>query len=360
MSTNTRIFISHAKKDEKLVDAFMDLLTSGLNINSDQVFCASLEGQGVTTGEDFIDFIKDEIETAEVVISILSENYYESAFCICELGASWVIAGKHMPIIVPPMEFSDIEAVLVGLHAREIDNGSDLSEIKDELESLLSLEVIKTARWETKKDQFLRKAVKIIPTLPTPNTVSFEEYEKEKEKYEAALDDIDELKEKIDEKNRMISELKECKDREEAKEVLKKYSTVEEKYDVLLKNAEEEVIPFPHVTVEALFYHLRNEPIEIYDENRESIKWCIECEFLEGEIGSRINPGYVELNVDHPKIEKALDALYELRDFINETTDKDDDEYEDKYKDFVEDFRERNDYNLSFTSRTFWQENLTL
>lgn len=236
MSSDIRIFISHASKDHKLVDAFVDLLTSGLNINSDIIFCTTLEGLGIPSGRDFIDLIKGKIEDAEVVISTISKNYYESAFCLCELGTSWVISGGHIPLLVPPMEFSDIEAVLEGLHGRKIDSASDLSEIKDELEGRLDLKVVRTAHWERKRDQFLRKAAKIIPKLPDPDRVSFEEHKVLAEKYEGALGDIEDLEEQIAEKNKIIEELKECKDREETREVLKRYSGLGEEFEDLIEN----------------------------------------------------------------------------------------------------------------------------
>jgi hypothetical protein len=40
------IFISHAVKDKKLVDALIELLEGGIGLSKDAIFCSSSEGQG--------------------------------------------------------------------------------------------------------------------------------------------------------------------------------------------------------------------------------------------------------------------------------------------------------------------------
>lgn len=48
------IFISHASKDEKIIRAFVDkILVLGCGLKDQQVYCTSIEGLGIGTGEDF-------------------------------------------------------------------------------------------------------------------------------------------------------------------------------------------------------------------------------------------------------------------------------------------------------------------
>jgi len=72
MSTGKRIFISHASKDKKLADSFVDFLVLALNIKNTDFFCTSLEGLGIPTGANFIDFIQDQLKVCEIVISLIS------------------------------------------------------------------------------------------------------------------------------------------------------------------------------------------------------------------------------------------------------------------------------------------------
>lgn len=53
------LFVSHASADKELIDAFVDLLQTGIGLNHDQVFCTSLEGLDIPKGKDFINFIHE-------------------------------------------------------------------------------------------------------------------------------------------------------------------------------------------------------------------------------------------------------------------------------------------------------------
>lgn len=59
------LFISHASSDKKLIDAFVDLLQTGIGLNHAQVFCTSLEGLDIPKGKGFINFIHDKIQYAQ-------------------------------------------------------------------------------------------------------------------------------------------------------------------------------------------------------------------------------------------------------------------------------------------------------
>jgi hypothetical protein len=83
-----KIFISHASADQKLEDAFARLLE--VRINQKHIFGTSLEDQGIPAGEDFKSFIQKKFEESEIVVALITENYYASAFCMCELGATWI------------------------------------------------------------------------------------------------------------------------------------------------------------------------------------------------------------------------------------------------------------------------------
>ncbi len=364
MSDDIRIFISHSSKEKDLVDAFVDLLTSGLNINSDEIFCTSLEGLGIPTGEGFIDFIKAQIEEADVVISIVSKNYYDSAFCLCELGASWVISGDHMPILVPPMEFSDIEDVMKGLQGRKINSGSDLSEIKDELEALLALKPMKTARWNVKKDKFLKEVEEIIPTLPVPETVTFEEHAELKEKYDESLKVIEEIEAEKDEKDEIIKDLKSCKDREEVSAVVKKYSDLDEEFESLIGEAKNAIKKLDNIIIEALYYYYRDEdfplPERIDTYQNDVIKTAIEEDFLSGHLGNDSEYGSVSVNENDPRIQTAIEALNSLQSFVFRVTDDCLSDHEDEYREFEEDYIEEKGFNLKFETRNFWREHLDM
>jgi len=97
----TKIFISHSSKNEKLVKSFVDIiLDNALNFNTSLIFCTSIEGLGIKSGEDFRQRIKSELLNAKVVIQIISDDYKKSEVCLNEMGAAWVLADEVIPFVV--------------------------------------------------------------------------------------------------------------------------------------------------------------------------------------------------------------------------------------------------------------------
>ncbi|MGV6831280.1 MAG: hypothetical protein ACWA5P_06945, partial [bacterium] len=79
---------------------------------SDKIFCTSFEGYGIDLGNNFLDAIKDELSSESLVLFVLTTNFYKSPICMCEMGATWVLSKEHIPIVVPPLDFSDVEGVI--------------------------------------------------------------------------------------------------------------------------------------------------------------------------------------------------------------------------------------------------------
>lgn len=80
-----RIFISHATKNKELVLKFAEFLEA---ISSDiEVFCSSEDGS-IKIGKNFIEMIFDELNNCDLFIPIISEEYYNSKFCMIELGVA--------------------------------------------------------------------------------------------------------------------------------------------------------------------------------------------------------------------------------------------------------------------------------
>lgn len=103
------IFISHSSKDALIVKAFVDkILKLSLKIESDQLFCTSLDENSIRSGEDFRDAIKQKLQQASLVILIISENYRTSEVCLNEMGAAWVLSNKVVPFIVPPIDYTSV------------------------------------------------------------------------------------------------------------------------------------------------------------------------------------------------------------------------------------------------------------
>ena len=152
-----RVFVSHAEKDKKLADMVVDVLTACGLFAPDEIFCTSLEGLGVPSGKDFLEVIKKELQEPDLVISLISVNFLNSHFCLCELGASWVLSHELLPILVPPLSFSDLSSVIKTKQAIRLNESSDLNNMVDQITKALNKEEVNNSRWEVKRDDFIGK-----------------------------------------------------------------------------------------------------------------------------------------------------------------------------------------------------------
>lgn len=152
----SKIFISHATKDKVIIEEIIELLEA-IGVDSEQIFCSSFEGYGIPLGENFLDQIKKELSSEVLVLFVLTENFYESKICLCEMGAAWALSKQHIPIVVPPLNYSDIQCVIPLTQGLLINDISKLNSFKERIEQLFNLNnKLSFSTWERKRERFIR------------------------------------------------------------------------------------------------------------------------------------------------------------------------------------------------------------
>jgi hypothetical protein len=127
------VFISHSSKDKDLIKLFIDkILKLSLKIESEQIFCTSLEESTIKSGEDFRNAIKENLQKASLVILVISDNYRQSEVCLNEMGAAWVLNSKVVSFIVPPVNYSSVGFIQEPNQLLKIDKKEDLIKFIDE------------------------------------------------------------------------------------------------------------------------------------------------------------------------------------------------------------------------------------
>jgi hypothetical protein len=159
MQNTKSIFISHSSMDKELVDLFVDqFLRLGLEVPSNEIFCTSLAGMGIPSGEDFRNAIKDKLTTAALVFLLITPNYHKSQMCLAEMGAAWVLGKRVIPIIVPPIAYESAGILVSPNQIIRLDNSSNLDQLKTDVESALGLEGrVHLATWGSTKEKILKK-----------------------------------------------------------------------------------------------------------------------------------------------------------------------------------------------------------
>ncbi len=169
------VFISHAVKDSKIAEQIVELLEGGIGVPDSEIFCSSLEGYGIPTGENFVTYIKKQIQEPKVVILLLTPSYFASNFCISELGASWAMSHDVFPILVPPLSYDDVKDVLLVTQVAKIDNDIKYNELRDCLIEKVSFTSKSSTKWDTKRKVFLKSINPLLKNIILPETVSSEE-----------------------------------------------------------------------------------------------------------------------------------------------------------------------------------------
>lgn len=81
-----KMFISHATKNKETILKFVELLKK--TSNKIEVFCSSENGS-IPVGKNFIKIIFNELDNSDLFIPIISKEYFESKFCMIELGVAY-------------------------------------------------------------------------------------------------------------------------------------------------------------------------------------------------------------------------------------------------------------------------------
>ena len=161
--SNIKVFISHASKDIKYVKPLVELLTQ-MGLTEDNLFCSSVPGYGIPLSRNIYDYLAEEFRNNNLlVIFVLSENYYNSAACLNEMGAAWVLKKEYYTILLPDFEFKQIEgaidprkiAIKLGPASYELKHG--LAQLRDIVSDTFSIRKLSESRWGTCRDRFLEE-----------------------------------------------------------------------------------------------------------------------------------------------------------------------------------------------------------
>lgn len=152
----TKIFISHSTNDILFVGEIIDLL-SLIGVNDGDIFCTSFEGHSIPLGENFLEVIKEEVSGNVLVLFVLSENYYNSVMSVCEMGAAWALSKKHIPILIPPFDYTDMKGPLPQSQAIKINNPTRWTTLKSQLERHLEIVPKVPEIWEDKRNKILAR-----------------------------------------------------------------------------------------------------------------------------------------------------------------------------------------------------------
>lgn len=337
------IVISHASKDKALADKLSDLLTNGCAVDPNDILCTSLEGKGIPAGTtSFIQYLKEQFQEPDLVILLLTENFFASLFCLCELGAVWALELPNFPLVVPPMDKGHLKATLAVAQAGDINNASYLDELRDRIKETVGTEVA-TATWNVKRDTFLQALDAVLKTLEKPTNVPVEKLKEAQAQYQAALTEIGQRDQEVQKLKNQVIDLEKCKDAAQVRAIARKYSTAEEQFERLCQEAQTELGQLERATCIALFQRGRGD--YYFPQGQDQWDDVHAAEEVQ-EVVVPQHENYCEPNAEHPRVRDAVKALRDLERFLDDTQDPD----------FLERFEEEHKYPASMGNKDFWKE----
>jgi hypothetical protein len=173
MKKKHKFFISHSSKDQDTVLSLIDdVLTQCLQLGQSDIYCTSRQGE-IDAGKDFLQDISSNLgDDCRTVMLVLSNNFFESPFCMAELGASWMLRRqgriKIIPLMMPQTDRKIFERTpLKNLQVCSLDVQEDLMGLIDNISRTKTKSskkdlVTSSARINSAVSKFIEKLV--LPT----------------------------------------------------------------------------------------------------------------------------------------------------------------------------------------------------
>ena len=151
-----KIFISHRSTDEAIYNMLFDFLI-GTGTPREAIFCTSIPGNDVK--EKISEEVKSALRSSLVNIAILSNEYYNSTYCLNEAGILWFLdSAVVIPIALPEITHDKMKGFLNGDYKiRRLNDRNDIAYIYDTVSKKLSLKQESAATLTTEMQKIIDK-----------------------------------------------------------------------------------------------------------------------------------------------------------------------------------------------------------
>lgn len=334
-----KIFISHATADKRLVNPFMDLIQTQFGLTRDNFFNTSDEE--LQAGGQWVEEIKQGMHDSSLVLPVITPAYLESAFCLCELGATWVKSTDLIPIIVPPLDYKalNVTPFRAVYQTISLDSEEGLTRLYDAI-TYRGIGKGNVTRFISRAKQFqvrdlspfiqdMKQREDVSPALVKQLKADVERY---KEAFESSESEMDQLREEN-------KRLRLMKDAQEVKQM--DYDHMGE-WDELMAAAEEAksiLKSLPRYASSVLYQNYKSSQDGFFPENEDVSKLTD----MESEGLVTYDNGW-KPDYEHPKIKKAEKVLDKVSDVCK------------NYPDLAERFQEEYpDCRFGLRFSNFWE-----
>ncbi|MCK6075357.1 toll/interleukin-1 receptor domain-containing protein [Paenibacillus silvae] len=336
-----KLFISHATKDKALVEHFVNFLESAIRVNPEEIYCTSINGT-IPTGVGFVDHMRGHITSAELVIFLITENYFKSPFCLAEMGAAWGLNQNIYPIIVEPLKFDVLNATpLAGVQAIKLNSEGDVTKMYEEFKQKGIIENLQVLRFNNKLPEFIKGLDNVI-IKPVDDSVTIEEYQQVRNELDQTFDELNEKDSEIKRLKNLVAELEEAKDPQDVLAIKMKNTGAWDNFTQLVERVRNRLKPLPNFVISAIY----NERYSQYDFYPTDADWnAIKTHEADGLLIVDIDRGRIIPDSDDPQVYNAIKSIDELEYYLQNSAP------EELYNQFVEKYETR----LDISKKKFWE-----
>ena len=158
--------------------AFVELLEK-CGFKSDNLFCSSVPGFNIGLDEDIIETLRKKFVDYDLyVVYVFSTDFFESAYCLNEMGAAWVLQVEYSIIVTRDMDETVIDGVVNKTKTRVSFKDSDLQlknrmvELRDKLLTFAGIPDVEEVNWNRYYDKFISDVNRIIGNGAKNKTVA--------------------------------------------------------------------------------------------------------------------------------------------------------------------------------------------
>jgi chaperonin cofactor prefoldin len=337
-----KLFVSHSTKDIALVEHFIEFLESAMRVSADEIYCTSLNGT-IPTGVNFVEHMKQHITSAELVLFLITENYFKSPFCIAEMGAAWGLNQNIYPVVVEPLKYDVLGSTpLAGIQAIKLNSDSDITKMYQEFVDKGISSSMQLVRFNKKLPNFIEQLNDVI-VKPENNYISIEEYNKINSELNEIIDENSKYEDKIKGLNQYISELENVKDKQEVLNLKVGKNSHWVNFENYVDNVRKFIKPLDNIVISAIYNSLFSK----YDffPSVDQADWSL---IREDEANGLliIDDERILPDEEDPKIRKAIKSINELKYYLESEAPSE----------FYEEFEEKYEIRLDLSRKNFWDK----
>lgn len=154
--SNPVFFVSHSSKDEPLANELSKLLQSAFALEPGDIRCTSVEKYEIAAGKDYEAKLREELESADAVVSIITENSLRSTYVMFELGARWGRGKTIFPVLGPGTVDADLSPPLNKLQLTTSSNSPDIDKLLQDVSKNIRRPLQKRSNYKKQLDKVAR------------------------------------------------------------------------------------------------------------------------------------------------------------------------------------------------------------